>query len=227
MKKLWFALPVIFLVAAGCSSSNTTQPTAQATPNQQQKVVQNPTPAPSQTQPTTNLKTYTNDTLFFAVQYPANWTVGMWGPPETNPVYNNPLLYNPSRGGGVSFGLAACPSGDLAKCIKDVFVTVSNNSSVKQYRSSTGLTGVLYDMPSGLQNVNATGGKQEQVTVLPEKAVMFMYPNNVEPDADPANGRPGTKNATILIQLRNSENTIPTEQSNAFMTIVNSFKFTK
>ncbi len=224
MKKFLLIVPIVALLAAGCNSSNTTQ----TTPAPQQQVIQNPTPA--QTQPINNktdLKTYTNDTLFFSVQYPSSWIVDMWGPSETNPVYNKPSFSNPNHAGQVvTFELTNCPSADLAKCIKDTFVTVSNNSSVKQFKSSTGLTGVLYDMPTGLQNVNATGGKQVQVTVLPEKAVMFMYPNNVEPDANPTKGIPGTKNAAIFIYLRNSENTIPSEQTDAFTKIINSFKFT-
>jgi hypothetical protein len=60
MKKLLFALPVIFLVAAGCNSSQPTteqvQPTqqTQTTPTPQQQVAQNPTPTPTPTQQASN-----------------------------------------------------------------------------------------------------------------------------------------------------------------------------
>lgn len=49
MKKLLFALPIILLMAAGCSSSDTSQLTSQAQPTPPQQVVQNPSPKPSST----------------------------------------------------------------------------------------------------------------------------------------------------------------------------------
>lgn len=93
MKKLLFALPVILLVAAGCSSSQQTsqqnlptQQTQTPTPEQQQ-TTQNPTPTQTQTTPpptqsqqntqqnslTYNWNTQSNAVVNF--QYPTNWTV--------------------------------------------------------------------------------------------------------------------------------------------------------
>jgi len=86
MKKLFYALPVILLVAAGCNSSTTTQPTVQATPTPQQQVAQNPAPTPtaitpqptpatpdSQTQ--NSLAGYNNQQYGFTFSYPKNFTL--------------------------------------------------------------------------------------------------------------------------------------------------------
>ena len=68
MKKLLLVLPLILLVAAGCNSSTTTQPTSQVQPTQQ--AGQN--------------KTYTNGIYKIAFTYPmSSYTVV--GTPITNP----------------------------------------------------------------------------------------------------------------------------------------------
>jgi hypothetical protein len=70
MKKLLLALPVILLVAAGCNSSSTSQPTSQTQPTlqtqtapTQQQVAQAPTPSPTQTTQPIPTPTTTNNSI--------------------------------------------------------------------------------------------------------------------------------------------------------------------
>jgi hypothetical protein len=61
MKKLFLCFPAILLMAAGCNSSATIQPTAQITPTPQQQVLQNQVPPTAP--PTTAIKPGDRDTL--------------------------------------------------------------------------------------------------------------------------------------------------------------------
>lgn len=76
MKKLLLALPVVLLLAVGCSSN---QPVVKNQPtNTQRTQNQQTTPSPTNTQTQqaiTDLKTYSNTKYRFELNYPSGWVI--------------------------------------------------------------------------------------------------------------------------------------------------------
>jgi hypothetical protein len=156
MKKLLFALPVVLLLAAGCSSNqpvvenqpNNTQPTqnqqttpsptnTQATPPTQQttppaNTQTQPTPTPTQTAST---KTYSNKDYGFSVKYPSDFTLKTTGAngltlPEGTVNYLDRFGLEVAL---LSLPKSALPSGVIRA---DVLISINNTVSGGNYSFS-------------------------------------------------------------------------------------------
>jgi hypothetical protein len=193
----------------------------------------NPAPAPTPpiqqttTQNQTNDKeswqTFSSGALHFSIQYPLGWTLGIWGNSlPSDPTLNlSPSITNPQHPQQPIIFQAAtynCSPANLTKCMEDYYANYQtadknwkfNTSGIKKITTSTGLTGVFYD--------------DNQNTIIPQKMAMIAYPDGFSTSQI-------LPNSLMVIFMRNYEGSptkpISAEQSDIFMKIVNSFKFTK
>lgn len=144
MKKFILIVPIVALLAAGCDSSTTVQPTADqtqpTTQTQQQQVAQNPTPTPTPVQasqtptptptPAVTNKTYTNASYGISFSYPSTWQIHSATDSSIMQYY-----HFPEKASGLSDSLVitsvSIPNSDYSNSnLNQAYATIAVNNAI-------------------------------------------------------------------------------------------------